>query len=80
MRATRKGRALDGLAARMERGAELRLDPNRERAYLRDADFSAIVTWSEAAELGRRVPQLPYGRWYGYLRFRAASLHPRDAA
>ena len=83
MRATRKVRALEGLVARMEAGAELRLDPARERAFLRDqeAGLAAIVTWTEAGELGRRVPQVLYRRWHGYLCFRARrSLPPAEAA
>lgn len=77
MYATRyRGAAIEGLAAQMRAGAELRVDPNRERAFLRGNVQATIVTWAEAAELGRRVPHVLFRTWGGFLCFRARGPEP----
>ena len=68
---------LEALADWLARGAELRVDIDRGRAYLRDDAVAMIITWEEQAELRRRAYLVVAGTWSRYLVFRT---HPAAMA
>lgn len=42
---------VDRIRTWLAAGAELRVCPDREMAYVRSFDFAAIITWPEAADI-----------------------------
>jgi len=79
MRATRKTwYPLEELRAWLGRGAELRIDRVRERAFLRDDDVALIITWTEVrALLGSGILVIA-DTWHGFtcLQHRSFEISP----